>query len=109
MAGILQGQPGGREAAQTQSADEIVAGLQAGNLLLQPRNHFFHDEAAIFIVVSIVLLTRLHIKMIEKGESDGRQRMAVKQVMENGKDLHLLQIKFAIEKKAEPVGLIGGT
>ena len=28
--------------------------------------------------------------------------------MENGKDVHLLQIEFAIEKKAEALGLIGG-
>lgn len=108
MAGILQGQPGGREAAQTQSADEMVARLKARNLLEQPRDHFFHDEAAELIVAGVVLLTGLQVEMIDKGERDGRQRMAIEQGSENGKNLHLLQIEFAIEKKAEALGLIGG-
>src|ERR1700677_2165336 len=86
----------------------MAARLKAGNLLLQPRQNFFYDEAAKRIVAGIVLLTGLHINMIKKGESDGRQRIAVDQGLENGKDFHLLQIKFAIEKKAEPLGLIGG-
>jgi hypothetical protein len=108
MAGILQGQPGGREAAQTQTANEMVAGLKAGNLPLQPRHHPFHDEAAELIVAGVVLLPGRHVEMIEKGESDGRQHVAAEQGKKNGKDLHLLQIEFAIEKKAEPLTLIGG-
>src|SRR5579863_6274440 len=106
MAGILQGQPGGRKAAQTQSADKMVARLKAGNLLLQPRNHCFYNESAKLIVAGVILLTGLHVEMIEKDESDGRQCITVEPGIENGKDLHLLQIKFAIEKKAEPMRLI---
>src|SRR5580692_7613918 len=108
MAGILQGQPGGREAAQTQSADEMAARLKARDLLLQPGKDFFDDEAAKRVVAGVVLLSGGHIEMIEKGEGDGRQRMAVEQGLEHGKDFHLLQIKFAVEKETEPVGLSGG-
>ena len=109
LTGILQGQPGGREAAQTQSADKMVAGLKAGNLLLQPRKHFFDDEAAKRIVANVVLLAGRQVEMIEKGKNDQRQRMAIEQVIKNGKDFHFLQIELAIEKKAEPVRLICGT
>jgi hypothetical protein len=87
----------------------MLAGLKAGNFLLQPRKHFFHEETAKGFVAGVVLLAGLHVEMVEKSESDGRQRLAVEQVLENGKDFHLLQIEFAIEKKAEAMGLTGGT
>jgi hypothetical protein len=86
----------------------MASGLKAGNLVLQPGKDFFDDEAVERVVAGIVLLAGRHIKMIEKGESDGRQGMVVEQIMENGKEFHFLQIEFAIEKKAEAVGLIGG-
>jgi hypothetical protein len=108
MSGILQGQPGGGEAAQTESTDEMLAGLKGGNLLMQPWEHFFDHEAAKLVVAGKLLFAGLHRQMIEKGESDGRQSMAVEQLLENGKGLHLLQIEFAIEEKAEALGLIGG-
>jgi hypothetical protein len=86
----------------------MAAGLQAGDLLLQPRDHFIHDETPKRFAAGVILLTGLHVEMIDQGESDGRQRIAVEQGLENGQDLHLLQIKFAIQKEAEPLGLIGG-
>jgi hypothetical protein len=75
---------------------------------LQPREHFFHDEAAKLTVASVVLLPGLQVQVVDKRESGRRQSLAVEERLENRKDLHLLQIEFAIEKKAEPVGLIGG-
>ena len=81
--------------------------LKAGNFLLQPRNHFFNYEMAKRVVASVVLLAGFHVEMIEKGERNGRQRITVEEVVENGKDLHFLQIQFAIEKKAEALGLTG--
>jgi hypothetical protein len=81
---------------------------QAGNLMLQPRDHFFTDEAAKLIVAGIVLLAGLHVLVINKSERHGRQRALIEQGSESGHGLHLFQIKFAVEKEAESLGLIGG-
>ena len=59
MAGVLQGQPGGGQTAETQSGDEMMAGAKTGNLLLQPRDHLFTDEVAKLIVAGAVLFAGL--------------------------------------------------
>ena len=84
----------------------MMAGTKAGNFLLQPRDHRFTDEAAKLIVAGVVLLAGFHIKVIDESERDGRQRATVEQSIENRDDLHFLQIKFAVEKEAEPLGLV---
>ena len=83
----------------------MLAGVKAGDFMLQPGDHRFRDEAAKFFIAGVVLLAGLHIDMINEGERHVRQSATVEHGLENRNSFHLAPVKFAVEKEAEAMRL----